>query len=150
MINNLNELINNINNKINYDKNIINFKEIINEYNGIDWKQYIDLENNVSYKKRKVFFNDNFELSIITWLPKIKSKIHNHPENGCLLKVLSGYIVEEKYSNDLIITDKLLLKKDEIGYINNNIGLHNIYNPNDNITVTLHLYSPGIYKTDFF
>ena len=45
--------------------------------------------------------NELFEIIIISWNYNQKSPIHNHPENGCLMKILKGSLTEEKYNNKL-------------------------------------------------
>ena len=41
------------------------------------------------------------------------TKIHDHPDKGCLLKVLSGYLIEECYNNNekYFSFDKIDFKK---------------------------------------
>jgi predicted metal-dependent enzyme (double-stranded beta helix superfamily) len=86
---NLSDLIKNINENI-YQKS--NLKSIISEvkkYDDIDWKKYVKINKN-RYNKELVYKNELFDIYIVTWNKKQKSSIHNHPEYGCVYKVLKG------------------------------------------------------------
>ena len=130
-----NSINNNVKNGIKLDK----LKDLIYKYNSTDWKQFIKL-NPVKYNRHIVFKNENVELLVVTWNKNQSTKIHGHPKNGCLFKILEGYIDEHKYEND----DKTVIntfKQNDVGYIDNSIGYHKMVN-DDNICVSLHIYSP--------
>lgn len=153
MINTMTDLVTIIKKNILVDTDVKNFKSTLNLYNGIDWKDYINISNNnnnVKYNKVYIYNSDIFELSIITWLPFITSPIHNHAKNGCLIKILDGELIEEQFSYELVKTKENKTEKGEFSYIDNTIGLHKVSNPNSSITVSLHLYSPGNFKTKYF
>ena len=59
-------------------------KELINNYTGNDWKNYV-LKNETRYNKIKVFENDKFDIYVISWNINQESKIHNHSSNCCWL-----------------------------------------------------------------
>jgi len=87
---------------------------------------------------------------IITWNKCKESPIHDHSKNGCIYKILHGTLIEELYNNNLKIIQKNILHKDTIKYIDNKIGYHKIINPTDDISVSLHIYSPPNYKTKYY
>ena len=62
---------------------------LVRDYKTDDWKQYAKISKNL-YRKNKVYSDDTIEVYIIIWLPGHGTKIHNHSENGCILKVLLG------------------------------------------------------------
>ena len=61
-----------------------------------------------------------------------KSKIHNHPENGCIYKILEGHLIEENYDNKLRLVGIKSLFIDRIGYIDDFIHLHRMNNYKNN------------------
>jgi hypothetical protein len=154
MINNLSDLIITINNNYNNENELITIKDIINKYNGNDWKNYViisdDLDKN--YIKNLVYENNNYELFIISWMINKESTIHDHAANGCIFKILNGKIIEERYDKDTLdIIKTNIYNIGDISYINNNMNLlHKIINNNYNISVSLHIYSPPRYKINTF
>tara|TARA_Y100000780_G_scaffold231670_1_gene258031 strand:- start:6212 stop:6667 length:456 start_codon:yes stop_codon:yes gene_type:complete len=124
--------------------------DIINKYNSDDWKEYCCFCNE-SYKRNLVFRNEQFEILILCWEKGQKSEIHNHPKNGCVLKILSGELLENVFDiqNDkLSLTKESTLKKDDISYMEGSNGLHSIEAIHN--TVSLHVYSPPNYSPKFF
>ena len=49
-----------------------------------------------------IFRNEKYEIYLICWNKKQISKIHDHPENGCILKVLKGELIEYRYDTKKI------------------------------------------------
>jgi cysteine dioxygenase len=147
----LNNLFNNIKNNINLKKynNIKHLSNILNNYNGDDWKKY-RVVNDLSYNKILVSKTENFDIYIITWKEYYESSIHNHSKNGCLYKILEGTLIEDNYNKKLEFIGFKNLNKNAIGYIDDNMSYHNIINPTNQIAVSLHIYSPSDYKTNYF
>ena len=121
---------------------------IINLYCGTDWKQYI-INTKSYYYKNLIFRSDLIELYIITWPISISSCIHDHPDKGCILKVLYGKLEETSYDkiNDTCakIKEVNILNEQSIGFkISDNV-LHKIKNINDDISVSLHIYASPNY-----
>jgi cysteine dioxygenase len=96
--------------------------------------------------------NDIAELYVITWSPSSESKIHDHPQVGCVMKVVQGSLQEDIY----IRKDKSCAKFDKTNYlVVNSVGfkegndvLHkitNINNDNDRYTISIHIYSKPEY-----
>lgn len=146
-MNNLNCLINNLSKNFNKN-NFIKLKEIVESYNGNDWKDNVSFNKN-NYTRNKIFENENFNIFILGWSENQESPIHNHPDNGCIMKILDGELIEELYNEDKVLLKKSLIKKDEVTYINNLIGVHKIINKNLK-TVTLHVYSPPNFNMKIF
>jgi len=102
-----------------------------------------------TYSRNTLFRNDFFEIIFITWGAKSKSPIHDHPENGCILTVLDGNLIEERYNPQGELYSNNFLKSGDIGYMENYIGKHRITNPNDRNVYSFHIYSPsGYYDND--
>ena len=143
----------NIPNLINRLKMIIpntNLKSVIpliNSYNSQDWKNYISYEKN-TYTRNLIYRNNNFEMYLIYWDGKVVSTIHDHADNGCVFKVLSGELIENRYniSTNSLITSNTLNNK--AVYIDNTIAYHSIENPIVTPSASLHIYSPPNYVTN--
>lgn len=147
-MNSIKNLISGINrNLISSNSNLLLNYNLIKNYNGNDYMKYISYSNK-TYKKNLVYRNYDFELFIICWKNNDASPIHDHAENGCLFKILEGELVEYKYDRDLNFTTKVNLRKNNISYLDNNIGYHKIANNSYNNSVSLHLYSPPRYRTN--
>lgn len=117
-----------------------NFYNLLQHYGGNDWIKYINFDSEY-YKKNIIINNDNIELSLICWNSLQCSKVHCH-SNFCIMKVLKGELIEEKYinnNNNLIMYDSKIMQKNMISHINNNIW-HKIINPDYNELITLNLY----------
>ena len=137
------------------NKNVdcLKVKGILQKYNGKDWKNYVSESNSNKYHRniyKSGIKNNMYELIIITWFPNNYSKIHNHADNGCLLKVLDGELIEKKYTHKLEEYEEIKYCKNEISYMNNNLGLHSILNNKKTPTISLHIYSPPRFKTKFY
>ena len=123
--------------------------QLLNNYQGKEWEKYIKIPEK-GYGRELVHRDKQFEIYVITWPNKSGSHIHNHSENGCLMKVLRGNLVETLYNKDLIVKGVNTYSNDEIGYIDNTLGYHSINNPFMDMAVSLHIYSPYQHKTKFF
>ena len=136
-----------INNKVKNNHKLKDLKNIIEEYDGSDWKQY-SLFCDDKYHRNTIYSNDQIELIIISWNNNQISGIHDHPKNGCLMKILQGELDEYIYENNnkLNLVNIRNCKEESIGYQEGTSGLHNIVNK-DNQTVSLHIYSPPNYKS---
>ena len=87
---------------------------------------------------------------LITWQKDSISKIHDHSENGCLMKILEGKISENLYDSNLNHIKNNIYYKDNIAYIDNLIGYHSIKNIHTKPSYSLHIYSPTNYKTKYY
>lgn len=140
MIKNLYNLTHKLDKLLVNNINVISAKYILNNYNGNDWKNYI--LHNDTYSKNLITRNENYELLLLSWNNFSSTKYHNHPENGCLIKVMDGTL-SEKVIDKNETTIKILYSKD-IGYKNGN-EYHMITALKD--SYSLHLYSPpNFYK----
>jgi len=114
---------------------------------NFDYKDYIK-ENHFKYHKQLVYKSptNKFEIFIITWCPFQESPIHDHSKNGCLLRVLEGELTEDLYNKDIKFVLKSKFKKDDVSYLDNDIGYHRIINLGRR-SITLHIYSPCNYNS---
>ena len=150
MINNLNDLAHYIH--TNKSDPFINIINIVQQYSGNDWKKYINHDTPSYFKQNVDIPYDWFEIYIISWSPHTKTLIHDHAINGCILKILDGSLTEHIYSsiNDtssLINTN--IIQNNMTCFMSNDIGFHSIQNNNNNISISLHIYSPPNHKTRY-
>jgi len=111
---------------------------------------YLDL-NNFGYSKYRLFNNAHFEINMIEWEKNAKSFIHNHPPEGCIVKLIEGSLLEDKYlyngsekikhthRNIIVPIHSFNKTKTHSYYID---GLHRITNINNAKSYSLHFYSP--------
>jgi predicted metal-dependent enzyme (double-stranded beta helix superfamily) len=95
--------------------------------------------------------NQTFTLLLLCWNPQKCSPIHDHPCNGCWMRVLQGSINEKRYirddENNLLVcsSDSTFCQGDET-FINDTLGYHKIGNNGEELAISLHLYSPPFGK----
>lgn len=83
---NLQELYEALNNLGKNDM-LSNYKGIIDAYDGDDWKQYVEFTDE-TYNRVLLGRTDTYEIFLICWGIGQASKIHDHPSQGCVLKML--------------------------------------------------------------
>ena len=147
------DLLKVFNNKIikNQSKTIVNCVKDLKYYQDRDWRQHKTYfynesinknSNKKSYYKNILYQNDAFELILIKWEKGAETAIHQHPSNGCLLKLLEGKLIEERYTNDILYKSSEL-KLNSVGYMHDTVGAHKITALEE--SYSLHLYSPPKY-----
>lgn len=103
----------------------------------------------VSYTRNIIYTDhENFDLLLLCWNPGKASRVHDHPGDGCFIKVIDGSIKETIYdvSKDMAeYRSEHIRNSGDVCYINNTLGVHRIANPSQTGgAVTLHLYTPPI------
>lgn len=151
MISTLEDLFDNINNHA--STSLRDSGDIMKQYNGNDWKRYVTYSD-IRYLKKIIMQNENIELVIICWKKGQTSGVHDHPDKGCLMKVLEGNIQEDVYDNNISSSiigriSSNILEVNDIGYQESNTKLHNIISPYCD-SVSLHIYSPAKHKTKYY
>ena len=133
-----------LNSEYNSPSDFVNLTNIIKNYNGNDWRQYIQFNNN-TYNRIRLnnYCNAKFEIYIISWKPEQMSPIHDHSDNGCIMKVLDGMLIETLYDYNLVPLNETIINKNYVSFIDNHIGLHKIEALE--YSVSLHVYSPPNY-----
>lgn len=61
---------------------------------------YALYDENKLYTRNLVHLNEHYALIVLRWNPAKESPIHDHPCDGCWLKVLEGNIEETIYTKD--------------------------------------------------
>jgi cysteine dioxygenase len=150
----LDELINQITYEIEVNKISFNsekIKNILINYTKNDWEKYITLDiNKKVFNKLLIYKNNLFEIFLILWPSNTSSKIHNHSKNGCFLKLLKGDIKEQLYDTKLNFLYSNILNENYVGFLKDDIGYHSITNLGDTLAISLHIYSPPNFITEYF
>ena len=152
----LRNLINSLNNYIiNKQYNQLLLKNyVLNLLKNTDFKiedKYKSYNLDDIYTKEIVHRNKLYSLEILSWGPYSKSQIHNHADFGCFMKVLNGSLKENLYNENLEFLKETKFEKNDVTYIDNNIGIHSIENNNEsNMSYSLHIYFPGKYNTKYY
>ena len=120
--------------------NLSKSENILKQYNSTDWKKYIDFDEE-NYKKNLFYRDKDYEMFIVCWNPFQETKIHNHSDKGCILRILEGSIKEKLYDENFNIIEHYSLEKNYIRYIDDNLGIHKMINGNEKC-ISLHIYSP--------
>lgn len=147
----LKELGDTITYKLENGINLHQLEYILKSYHAYDWQNYIKFDSS-KYMKNIVYTNDYIDIFIICWDSKQQSGLHDHPTNGCLMRILDGKLREDIYikkDDKYHFNHSNTLEKDQIAYKESNMRIHNIINI-ANKTVSLHIYSPSGYKTNYY
>lgn len=94
------------------------------------------------------------------WAPGQSSTFHGHESSKCFVKVLSGELLEQQvpYPTEEVVDRgclfepcEKLLKRDDVTYIDDSIGLHKVINRStEEPAVTLHIYVPAYTRCRVF
>ena len=148
-IDDLHSLISQISAQIQKGHTLSQLTHLFNNYKGNDWKSFVKF-NDHTHCKNFIYQSQSFDVILICWKQNQKTKIHDHPAQGCLMKVLIGQLNENIYQLDpyiqYISTHPLFI--DQIGYKEGNSILHEIHSPVQSIS--LHIYSPGGYQAKYY
>jgi len=101
----------------------------------------------VFYEKIYLCENENYSIILIRWNHNSVSKIHDHPNKGCVFKLLTGKLIENCFNNNIDFLNNSILKKDDINYRIGKKILHQIIALEE--SVSLHVYIPGNYIPNY-
>jgi hypothetical protein len=76
---------------------LLKLKSVLEEYDGTDWKccpklsgeNYCRHKENLDVKHH----GTKFDIFILSWFPGCGTKVHNHPNTGCIYKILKGQLL---------------------------------------------------------
>lgn len=114
-----------------------------------DLERYAHFDASKKYTRNLIATDgETFTLMLLCWTPGKESPIHDHPCDGCWMRVVDGTVFESKFRRD-VASNRLEplgtaeATPGEVIYINDQIALHKVGNPSPTEgAVTLHLYSP--------
>jgi len=143
----LDELLKRADDILKQNKTLIDLLPDLNQYNETDWQKY-EIYNDEKYNKNIVCSSDYADLYIICWKKNQESKIHDHSDNGCSMKILKGKLSENRYvnmkthcgeTNDVIkFISSRIIQKNQLSYNHGSKNIHKIIALED--SVSLHIY----------
>lgn len=140
-------LIDKIRARIKTSEDVSVFKQYLIDYSHTnDWYRHVmsDIPRK-GYYRNIIYRDSDFEVVIISWKRYAKTEWHSHPLKGCLMTVLYGSLDEIKLEQNKSFIDFKSLKPGQVNYVRPT-DEHIISNSFNNISVSLHLYSPpGFY-----
>eukprot|EP00743_Colponemidia_sp_Colp-15_P002190 GILK01002376.1.p1 GENE.GILK01002376.1~~GILK01002376.1.p1 ORF type:complete len:222 (-),score=28.59 GILK01002376.1:225-890(-) len=116
--------------------------------NSGDWRRYVFFDKCKYTRNLIATDNQTFTLLLLCWNKGQGSPVHDHPCDGCWVKVIEGCIRETRYENSIGHGPLREMSVGDYGpgavsYITDYIGIHKMENPDEDAqAITLHLYSP--------
>lgn len=109
------------------------------------------------YGRNLVSKNENYELIVLTWLPKQRTPIHDHGSSRCWMWLMQGSLAVRNYdypcetkrglncqgSVETLTTGKLV-------YIDDDLGVHSLANASNEPAVSVHLYAGPIPRCQIY
>lgn len=134
------------------DVDVTHVRQIMEQYtlNEKDWARFALLDITRNYTRNGIVnINGNANLLVLVWSPGKGSAIHDHANAHCCMKILKGELTESLYDvpdhegKSMVPRQVSTLRRDDVGYISDTIGLHRISNEStSDFAVSLHLYTP--------
>jgi hypothetical protein len=135
-------------------KDAIELDEYITEWNIKDDTQMVEIIDKIKglymndigkYYKNQLFKYDKYEIVLIYWCPYSHSRVHNHPDGGCIMKILEGYLDIDIYDDSDYSTIQniasIMRCENNIEYIRGKHGIHRISNDNNGeYAISIHIY----------
>lgn len=103
-----------------------------------------------TYRRKVIYIDDDIEIIVIGWDKGQSSAIHDHPENGCIYRIIEGEMVERLYNKDIVEEQTKILKKGEIGNMMDNQRYHKMENRTNERASSIHIYSPPNYRMNIY
>lgn len=93
------------------------------------------------YSKTRVHLEDEFEIFFIVWDENLKTSLHSHPKNGCVMYLIEGDLIEKRVND--IMEFYFRFKDGFQSYIDDELGKHMI--TAKKVSYSCHIYSPPHY-----
>ncbi len=113
----------------------------------IDYKDLVEFCEE-HYKKILLERNENYEVYLICWRAGQNTRIHDHPDGGCLMKLISGTLLEENYRSDGTFLYPRTYIPNMYGFKCGKNVVHRITAMED--SVSIHVYFPPNYKATIY
>jgi len=106
------------------------------------------LWNTETYARNCVFENEQFEIIALCWEPGQATPIHDHGGEECWVYMVDGTLEETRYSlNDdetFRFEKRHQCVSGDLGYMNNELGWHELANNSEHRAISLHIYCKPI------
>ncbi|PHZ58706.1 cysteine dioxygenase [Photobacterium leiognathi] len=102
-----------------------------------------------TYCRQRLFKNEHCEVLILSWLNGQRSKIHDHLNSSCGVKILHGKATETVFevaaNGDIFASQSTQYQEGSVTVSKDN-DIHQISNlqADDELLITLHVYSPPL------
>lgn len=120
---------------------------LLNTYCSVeqDWTHFAQEHSDLDtkYTRNNLFsLPDNLgQVLLLTWKPNSGSKVHNHPQSECWVKLLGGQMEEKVYDASQKKIGMRRILRDEVTHINDSMGMHSMHNRSlKNYAFSLHVY----------
>jgi len=114
-----------------------------------EWERFEFFDPTRNYTRNLISTDgDTYTLILLCWNAGKESPIHDHPCDGCWMRILEGSVRECRYVQDkdedkLVCIHDELYREGDMAYIKDSMGYHKVGNPTKDVpAVTMHLYSP--------
>jgi len=114
-----------------------------------EWQRFSHCDPSRHYTRNLISTDaETYTLLLLCWNPDRSSPIHDHPCNGCWMRVCEGTVAESRFVADggtdaLVRSYYGLYGEGDMAYIEDSMGYHKMENPSRDVpAVTMHLYSP--------
>lgn len=104
---------------------------------------------NTGYTRTLLYTNTKYDIYLIEWAKMSETEYHDHSEGGCAMKVLVGNLFEQKISKKYGKINSFL-PTNSVSYIDNDIGYHKIKEITNNPAISIHVYFPSSYTTNYY
>jgi predicted metal-dependent enzyme (double-stranded beta helix superfamily) len=129
---------------------LLGLRHVVEQYQGVDWRPYAQFSD-AGYMRHLIYRHELFEILLLCWNPMQSTALHDHPEQGCVLKVLQGTLWEEKYKIGIHEPFQTAsLEAGSVGFMDNTMGIHRVTNKGELPAVSLHVYAPAGYQANLF
>ena len=125
------------------NKDLESAAHLADAYVGEDWKEYVTWSDE-KYTRNHIMQTELFEMLVICWDVEQGSPFHDHPERGCLLRVMQGTLQESRYRDGEVYQVEQY-HPPSVSYMHNRVGVHQMKNISDARAISLHIYAPGYY-----
>lgn len=159
MVQTLNNIINQLDDLfLNEIPSLQKIEQTIKSYDSDDWKQYKEefISNqptDFTYNKIKLHQNTNYEIFLIIWNSYTQTKIHDHPNGGCIMKLLDGRLMEDSYilleENKIKFHQRNILLPGQTTHKISNQILHQIFSLRE-ISTSIHIYLPPGHTPNYY
>lgn len=106
------------------------------------------------YTRNCIIDNEKFELILICWCEGHRTPIHDHGGEECWVKVIEGEfketIYKENKEGELEVVTSSISKQNEVTYMKDFMGFHQLENLSNKRSLSLHLYAKPIRTCNVF
>jgi predicted metal-dependent enzyme (double-stranded beta helix superfamily) len=116
---------------------------------GHDLKKYSFILKD-RYTRNLIYKDNDFELLLLCWAPKVFAPIHGHEGEKCWAKVLNGSLEISSYKekgDSIRLEEKILCKP---GYLDGPADIHSVKNITSKFATTLHVYAKPFDTCDIY